>query len=395
MYFAEMKSMYLSKLVWAIFGVLLLEAIPMSSALTGEEAISLLEKQRAAIQDYNLVISRSFYHVPYSMEKAWEIAQKVREGTKDKILSRGGQFDSSMEKKIDRLTEMNAITLSNPEWNGNIYSLKGIGTKTHCYKMGSFLTSAPQKYWLKSFQDELDTPGNLIYRLSDVVIQLPGIVGKLHIGEKNDFGSSVDLFQPSQPWEMTINELSQENAGDRWIFFPLNHEKALAMARNAELQINETLEDNFLLRIHPLDSPDNRFIFEVTMDSKGKVYKYSKKHLMESGEEWVEFYITYHDYIPVNSGKELQIPRIGIEWTNERNSDPEKMDTATIPLRETSTVMTILSALVNVGYVLDDLSIDLPKGSSIVDYRTASRKRVVFDEPQHITISALSGTIFK
>lgn len=393
-----MKSSFKIYFVLICLGIIQVSFVQIGATLTENEAISLLEQKRAVIQDYSFVISRSCYHAAYSPEKAFEIAQKVSEEMKEQILSNGGQLDSQKEKKIDGIADMNAAVLSNHEWNGNIYSLKGIGVRTCLYSMGSFISTLTHQMqqWLKSPQVDLlmNLTGSPTYRLNEVMIRIPGRIGVFHVGE-SDSGARQDIFQPAQPGELSIRELAQNEDGNRYMLFPFNHERALMMADKADLRLLELYDGNFILQIHPLEVA-NKFSIEVTFDSQGNVYKYSKIHILDSGEEWVEFTVSYYEYVNIYPGGiDLQIPRVGVLWINERKMDPTNSNDTAIPLRETSIVMSILSASLNVGYDLDDISVSLPSGSSLEDSRMTQGKRLIFDQPKQITARQISEANFE
>lgn len=244
---------------------------------------------------------------------------------------------------------------------------------------------------MRQLQEHLSTPDDEFsidfwsapqFQLNQVMLHTPQMMFDVNVSNATEpMTPDRSLFQPNR----AVDSIARPSPNQRRSFiFPFVHEIALDMAEGAEIDLQPTSEGAYRLRVKPADSI---LLFEVTINEVGDVLEFVRKHVRETGEEWVEYRVRYDLYVKAEPGN-VRLPLLGVKQESELIPDRG------IPVRESLKVININFALVNVGYSLDDLSVTLPAGSTIVDRRTEAIQRIEFDEDKEITAAQLvSGVI--
>lgn len=369
--------------------------------MTTGEALALIEKRKNDIQDYYLVVTRSFYTPAYPMDISEQMAARRARDMMSRLFPESGPMaPRDVSETIQRMINLRTIYqhdlegFSTSSLSGNVYALKGVGEKAYLYSIWSVISprfhSRTQRMQekLSSFsppEPTWDRPNQHHLRAGQIMIRTPEAT--LNISpdeEETPLSLERNLYQPNRAASVRI----EENHGDMSrSLFPFWHESILEFAENADAEIQPTPEGCFRLRIQPKEPPWNILAFEAILNDEGDVLEFVRIHAHEGAEEWVEFRAYYNHYVDLEPDG-ARLPMTGVMRYSERASEEHD-----VSMREQIVNYSVLMAELNNGYTLDDIAVTLPKGSIIWDYRPEYRERAMIDEEIQLSAEMLAGRV--
>lgn len=357
----------------------LLTAFPVYSqdskatAPTVQSLLNALRMREAEIQDFRFIVSRSFYHPAYSQEEAKKIAETETNKTLEESSQMQEPLSDDMAQKILFSQLMREDALSDNLINGNLLFFEGLGISTWKYSICSFSTTGGERE-IRSIldQDSFTMPSteNMIelmdreptheLTLKQVLVNYPDLsVGSYVEGNPS---LSKNVFNPNNDITLRIREKLNLK---RSIEFPFWHETFLNVTDEASLSMKVEGDNRYRLFATVVNSKGKtKYDYELLCDAQGNSYEIVYR--VDGNIQWKGNYLIF---MHVDKGN-VQVPQVGVFWRPEYRMEYGPLT------REATEVHTLLSAKVNRGKSLPELSIHVPKGSKVVDERKNGSNKV-------------------
>lgn len=356
------------------------EAQTKEAAVTANGLINQLRLREAEIQDYKVMTARSFYHPAYSKEEAHRIAEEETNASLERLSEEGEKISDDLAQKVLLAQMLREDDLVSNTMSGNLLFFEGIGISSWKYSICSFSNTSGEKEIQSLFQsDSFKLPSlddlNAIrgkeptheLTLKQVLANYPTLSMDSYLTEEAALNNNV--FKPNKDIVVTLRDKVVQK---RSIEFPFWHEAFLNSLDNSEIKMVTESRNRYRL-ISTNTSAKNTITYELVCDADG--YSYEIVYKVNGEAQWKG---TYLAFMRVDNGG-IRIPQTGSFWR------PAYVGVGGPRTRETTEVHTLLSASVNQGKTVDDLSITVPQGSKIIDDRpNGTRKTKKIEETQNV-----------
>jgi len=357
----------------------LLTAIPVYSqdskaaVPTMQDILNALRMREAEIQDFRFIVSRSFYHPAYTKEEAKKIAETETNKTLEEASQTLEPLSDDMAQKILFSQLMREDALSDNLINGNLLFFEGLGISTWKYSICSFSTTGAEQE-IRSILDQesftmpssenmmemMDREPTHELTLKQVLVNYPDLSVGSYVDESPSL--SKNIFNPSNDVTLRIREKLNLK---RSIEFPFWHETFLNVTDEASLSMKVEDKDRYrLLAIVKNSKANTKYEYELLCDAQGNSYEIVYR--VDGNVQWKGNYLAF---MQIDKGN-VRVPQVGIFWRPEYRMEYGPLT------REATEVHTLLSAKVNRGRSLPELSIRVPKGSKVVDERKNGSNKV-------------------
>jgi len=353
-----------------------------AATVSANDLINQLRLREAEIQDYKVIVARSFYHPAYSKEDAHRIAEDETNASIERVSEEGEKISDDLAQKVLFSQMLREDDLISNTMSGNLLFFEGIGIATWKYAICSFSNSGGEKEIESLFQSEsfklpsLEEINSLRAKepsheltLKQVLVNYPSLSMDSYITEEAALNNNV--FTPNKDIVVKVRDKFVQR---RSIEFPFWHETFLSSLDNAEIKMVAKPGNRYrLISTSVIPNTKNTKTYELVCDAEG--YSYEIVYKVNDQTQWKGNYLTFMN---VDNGG-IRVPQTGSFWR------PEYVGVGGPRTRETTEVHTLLSASVNQGRTVSDLAITVPQGSKIVDERpNGTRKSKNIEKTQNV-----------
>jgi len=342
-----------------------------TQATTVSELLDIFNRRQLSIQDYNFIVSGSFFIHSLQKNEVDVMSQKHFENITNQFSPLNNE---ELERKF-RLVDLSASSLSRSKFTGSLFQMKGIGLTTYNYII--YTSGDPQDEQLANIILSSSEESNSKFRevpeprfkfgqfksiLPEFVIDVFSLRMRYYPSSFQNDSSKGLLFRNEElmfniPAQATVTiEDRTASKKSRYSCFPFWHEEILRFANENNTKIVKYNDEEIELLITEEKSPQN-LSFSLFCDLDGRINRYIKK----SNKDTL-LVADFFDYAVINP-EGIEIPQSGRMWI-----PASRLDTA-YPMPEVTRFCSILNGTINSGMTLDNLTFDVPVGTTIVDHR--------------------------